>query len=283
MIYIFPSEISEILRNFAYGDYWKVFRINLQRQRYFIDIYDFCLIPLFFYFIKINNRFVLKVIPSVLIFSLTIFAFVSNFRSHILMLFASIFGLIFFGMQNRIKNLLLVLIFIFLITNLIPNQPGRKSTLDRILYPEEEEYKTLETRYYLWDKSMELGLNYPINGIGLGNFYEYLPTSKKLISTFEFYKNLIEITYIHPHNIFFETIAETGFLGLVSVIMLISHFAIKDLTKLKYSERFNTYAVISFWSLLSFSLFNPVNSLIYQNLLWTLRAIIERTHNEKFE
>ncbi|OGH16139.1 MAG: hypothetical protein A3C30_02905 [Candidatus Levybacteria bacterium RIFCSPHIGHO2_02_FULL_40_18] len=80
-----------------------------------------------------------------------------------------------------------------------------------------------------------------------------------------------------PHNVFASTFAETGFLGLGSLVLLLLYFLQKDIGIMKSSNDLSKTFVVSFWTLFVFALLNPSSSIIYQTLFWLLRALIEKS------
>jgi len=79
------------------------------------------------------------------------------------------------------------------------------------------------------------------------------------------------------HNLLVTTLAETGILGFLAIILLLLNFLSKDLYNLfKEKSDLKNAVIISFWTLMLFSLFNPHMIIRFYVLFWLYRIIIER-------
>ncbi|MCM8787965.1 MAG: O-antigen ligase family protein, partial [Candidatus Omnitrophica bacterium] len=149
------------------------------------------------------------------------------------------------------------------------------NTIERIIEPSETETKTITTRFDWWRQSIEMGLSSPFFGIGLNNFYEYLSPKIKITNALFGSRNkLPQITATHPHSIFFQTFAETGFLGIISLTLLLGYFVKKDFEVFRKKNISCNLMIVSFWSLFLFGVFNPPITLQYIILFWFLRVLI---------
>lgn len=281
-IYFQPAAILSTLKNFIYGQYWDVLFMNYQRERYFIDIYDSALIPFLLYFFYTSRDRIYKITSLLIIFAVSFFALISNFRSQFIMvLFSLVLGLhIFFRKLSSYGLQIVILLFILYTGYVISATYFGSNSLDRLITPGEDEYATITKRTYLWKQSIDMVSLSPFFGIGLGNFYDYLPTSKKLnLSVFRWVNDLQMISETHPHNIFFSALAETGYIGLLSLILLIIYFIKTDYKYMKFHNPIISSTIIGFWSLFIFALLNPPVTLPYISLFWIFRAII--TNSER--
>ncbi|MCM8807840.1 MAG: O-antigen ligase family protein [Candidatus Omnitrophica bacterium] len=100
-------------------------------------------------------------------------------------------------------------------------------------------------RVYYWKATWKMILYKPILGIGAENFQYYFPK----------YKLPEGLEVKHAHNLFFETAAETGFLG----ISLLFIFLVMVILKGFKNEKFRNFNFGISYSLISFLLHNFVD------------------------
>lgn len=96
----------------------------------------------------------------------------------------------------------------------------------------------------LWKASIKIGLDNPIFGVGPKNSFKYCG----LIETAGLLKEQLGLDECiwHSHNLYMQTIAETGFLGL-ALFSLIVFYLIKMATKHnKYNDEYNLIPLIFF-------------------------------------
>jgi hypothetical protein len=287
IIYFFPNWLK-IFQFFIYEKYLDVLRVNLWRNRYFIEFLDFALLPFIFYqFFLFENNYkstsqrIKKITIGIVLFSFSIFfALISNFRTHILMLFFSlifVFLFIFNKKTNlRIKSLI-IFFFLFFSLNFIVKNFFIKTTFERFNL-QEEELGSIIGRFKMWDYAKEMFFSKTLIGVGLGNYYDYLPNKEKItFSLFEFSKLLNQVTLIDPHNIFFSLLSQAGILSNVFLLALIFYFLKKDYSFIKINDNklnlIKTF-IISFWSIFLYSLINPGITFHFWALFFVFRAVI---------
>lgn len=276
ILYFKPEHLFEFLKTILASQYLQDFEINSARGRFFIDIFDAALIPIILILLTRFKDIYKKLVLAVIMLFMIFFAFLSNFRTQTIIMFVALItgGSIFL---NNIKRFLicLFLLFILLTTiNLIAVSSQHSIALDRIFSPVEEDYITIFDRFYYWGKAIDMGLSSPIIGIGLGNYFDYLSKNNSLfLSTLG--KDFFKITWIHPHNIFLGTFAETGLFGLITILVILILFARHDLKRFNEKNNIQIKLIISsFWLLFVFSLINPSTSLSFYGLFWLLRGLI---------
>ncbi len=126
--------------------------------------------------------------------------------------------------------------------------------------------------------SIELFRLYPVTGVGLGNYilYNDSPSICSYYVTKNYQKTYWKLVAYSPHNIFFQTLSETGFLGTASFVLLMGFFLVRDSRYLKYSKvTLITGLVIASWTIIVYCLFNPSYSLFVFGWFWFLRGLIE--------
>ncbi len=274
----FEGSIFDVIKNFFTEGYLKDFEINANRNRYFVDSYDAALLPILLIFVtKIKNIFGRLAILFVSL-SVSVFVFLSNFRAQLVVLFLSVFaatGIYSRRLVNFLKLLPVILVTLYLV-NLITVTSIGYNALDRLIAPQSIDYLTVSDRFYYWGLASDMGFSSPVFGIGLGNFFDYLPGNKSVnLSLFDAQNDFFKITWVHPHNVFFGLFAETGFLGLISYLVMIIFFAWSDLLFFfKKRDLAIRLIIISFWLIFTFSLINPPISLSYLGIFWLIRGLI---------
>lgn len=293
VIYFKPMPFYEILSLLANDKYWNVVTTNADRGKYFIEVYTISFLPILLYFVFLQKKLLMKIIYFLTIIASVFFAFVSEFRTHILVL---VFGVIssavmyvfqfrkkIFSDELRLQTAAVIVLSVFLVLILSNSHMLgiTNSSIERIVYPEAGDVTSLETRFWMWQQAYDMSLAYPFFGVGLGNYYDnlYLPSNVS-ISIFEWRNRLREITLIDPHNIFFKILSETGFVGLISFIVLLCSFLYYDSKLLLNKQlRLSHYLICSFWSFVLYVLFNPSVTIQFLSSFWLLRVLIIQTNN----
>lgn len=272
LIYFFP-DFFYLLRPLFYGPYWENFDVNFMRYRYFVDIFDFSLVPILLYMTSINLWF----FPA--LFLLFFFAAVSGFRSHILSYGLGLIAYFLRYKQSFVKRflapsaLVVSLFLAYLLFN--QHQVSQLTAITRILDDPAEVQATLTGRLELWGRAWEVGSAYPLTGVGLGNFYLYTVKPTRYLQLSNLNARLERITTFNPHNIFFSTFAETGLIGLAGFTLMIFYWFLRDLKFFPRMESLGAAYVLSFWALFSYSVLNPtMTAAQYTVLFWLFRGII---------
>lgn len=265
-----------------YDKYLNFIELQAQRQRFFIEVYDIVLLPLIIYLSIREKKFANSFVLILLLNFAILFAFLSNYR---ILLGVSLFGFLFsiFLFKTFIKHKVFILIFALFLTyyfgSFIANRETGFSVVNRVLIEREEDIKSIQSRFYFWDKAVEMGRSSSFFGIGLGNYYDNLsPKYIVKLSFFDPKNNLMKVTAINPHNIFFSVFAETGLVGLLALICLLTVFIFFDIRLLKKNHPLGNSLIVSFWALFMFSLVGPTFDLQYQTLYWLLRGLIYKSN-----
>lgn len=277
IIYFQPMLLVRVLQQFLYESYWEVLRLNLERERFFVDIYDAALLPLIFMLALKVRRLKDKLLHGLLMAVVTFFALVSNFRTQLLMALFSLLISFALLLHRNVKKIAYVFIFllVFYIGFKVSLRIVGYNAFDRLLLQETEDVRTITGRFEHWQESIEMANGSPLLGVGLGNYYDNLSTKTVFTTSILNWKNTLgRITATHPHSIFFGTLAETGYLGLLSYLALLLYFFITDLKYLQLKKQAPLPFIISFWSLSIYAAFNPPVTLPYFLLFWLLRVFI---------
>lgn len=281
IMFLAPGLFQSLGSLLIYKKHFELVSINLSRARLFIETYDEIAIPfLFLLFGRYKKRwqrvliftiFLLTVMPSLL----------SNFRSRVLMLVFALFtSFLFLSGKELVSKLGFLVSFLVLswFSVVVLNSIFGFSFLDRFaLQDKREDVQTIESRVENIETSANIGLAYPLFGVGLGNYYEYLPTSKKTRAfLFNWINRESEIASTNPHNIFAQILTETGLASMLFYAGMLGYFAYGDfrtLFKRKEGQTGKAF-IISFWTLFLYSLFNPTTTLTYNTFFWVIRGII---------
>ncbi len=152
------------------------------------------------------------------------------------------------------------------------------SMVDRVLLKSNyDDVQSLNSRWQGITQSFELGMQYPVTGVGLGNYFDFLPTyTRNSVFSLSNYYGGVWISSLNPHNIFAQIVAETGLLGLGYYLFMLGMFLKTDWRIYRLDKRndFALASIIAFWTLFSYSLFNPTTTLTYNTLFWILRGAI---------
>src|SRR3989339_2207899 len=278
IIYFQPEFLIKIVQRFLYESYWDVLNLNLKRERFFVDIYDAALLPLIIALSLKTQRRSARLIYVLLMISVAFFAFVSNFRTQLIMtIFSLLSSLILLLNKNRVIFTVLFL-FVFYIGIIISIKIVGYNTLSRVLLQEAEDIQTITGRFEHWRRSLDMVNSSPYVGVGLGNYYDNLNSKTTFTTSIFNWKNTLgRITATHPHSVFFGTVSETGYLGLFSYILLLLYFLITDYKNILKKNKSAIPSIISFWSLSIYAAFNPPVTLPYFFIFWLLRVFIIKT------
>jgi len=280
ILYFDIQFLLQLVKPVLQEKYLDFITIQAIRNRYFIEIYDTALIPLYLLFLtKIKSHYK-KTILALIILTMMFFSILSNYRIHLLVTVVSFILTLLIVLKAEIPkifSLLLIIASIMLIyiASLFSYKITKTSVIDRSLLSSSHDIKTITGRLNYWSKATEIGLSHPYFGIGLGHYYDYFyPKYSKSISFSDVKEKLMKVTAIHPHNIFFAHLAESGFFGLISYIVMIVVFFASDQSSWKNGNLYSKSSILSFWSLFLFSIVGPTYDLTYQTLFWLLRGLI---------
>jgi len=272
---IYSNNIKELLSTIIYQKHFNLVLAKLEIQgRLYIDSYDEILIPLLF--IENNLSWVVKLFLIVLI---SFFSYLSNIRSRILMLFISFFLSLFFIKKISFGKIFIT-VFIFLTLGFLASRFSfyflKESFIDRIFFAEEsKDIKPINFRKNQLFKSFEMG-KISLFGTGLGNYYDNLSNQEKFGNSLLFQSNLLnQSAQEYVHNIFGLIISESGYLSFIIFLLILFYFIKTDLKiLLENKDNYKKAIIISFWSLFSYGLFNPIVPASYQFVFWGLRGFL---------
>jgi O-antigen ligase len=281
LAYFHPSFISDYLKGFFNERYWDFFTYQTNRGRFFGEFFDEVSLPFIFYFLTSAKKSSNKLILNLFICAIFFITFVSSWRSKsILLLFAFIGSIIiYFKQMKRILIFQILMLYILLtFANFISLEKVGQNILDRFIFTDYQEVRIVKSRFTYLIEALNMGLESPLFGVGLGNYYDNLSVSSKMENQSPgYYLSRKFIVIDDPHNIFISTFATTGFFGLFSLILLILYFLYHDTIRFLTSNQLLLKAsMVSFWSLFVYALFNPWMYFAYLMFFMFLRGYIEK-------
>lgn len=275
-----PGLFIKIARQFVHPGVIDIVTSNLVRGRIYFEFYDEITIPILFYgYFLLGKNSRLRILSFFLVLAIVFISFFSNIRTRFLVtVFALVSSFIIFReyfSRNAVKIIsaaVAIPVIIFLGYKLVVSNVGF-SVIDRFLLQDKvEDEDTISFRFGMIEQSIDMGNSHMLTGVGLGNFYEYIPTNLKNKS---FQQKASINALLYPHNIFAQAYAETGLPGLITLIALTSYFLVKDRFVFKGNGVLKKAAAVSFWSLFIYALLNPPTPLTFYANFFILRSIIE--------
>lgn len=149
----------------------------------------------------------------------------SNYRGRILIGLIS-FMLVIFVNRSRSIRLIFLTLFITASLGVFLNET---SFLTRYTFQNSKDVDTIVDRLNYSGKAMSLFLDNPLVGVGLGNYPIYSNTVR-LYSASGDQNNSVSInSFENPHNFIVTMLAETGVLGTLTFLLIVSIFIYVDL------------------------------------------------------
>lgn len=277
--YLFPYIFLDLSKLFFNEQYLLFFEYQYGRGRMFGDTLNEAFLPLLFFYT--NSKSLFKSTSSLLGILLNFFSmFVSGWRTKVVIfIFSLATSFIMFGKKYMHLVLLgiLILIGVFVFLNNALATIGQPSVIDRFVDVDAIESKNNTSRIRYWKEATDMGLSSPLFGVGLGNYFDNLSQNSKLQNMNNaYYQNQRFILIDDPHNLFFSAFANTGFIGLSSLCLLVGYFLLTDLKFLFSENKLAQGFILTFWSLFIFAFFNPWMYFSYLALFWLLRGVIEK-------
>lgn len=277
----FPQAFAVFGERFVYAPHLELVNINIQRGRLFVETYDEIAIPFVLLLLSSARKTKSKLFFLSLLAAIIIPGLLSNFRTRILMLVFSL-GASFFLILKTSKKVKIALLGGVLVlgalTHIVSSAIFGFSYLSRVaLENQEEDVSPIGGRLENFKNAVAMGLSRPFSGVGLGGYSLYIPEGRKSVFSLglnPFRKKQAEIASTNPHNIFAQTLSETGLISLVFFLFVLGVFLKGDLRIVKQGDKERVALVISFWTLFAYSVFNPSTTLGYNGLFWILRAAL---------
>lgn len=280
ILFVAPNAFLAAGEPFLHPDYLELIRLNIDRKRIYFEVYDEALIPIVFY-LAFKPKAKRKGTSILYLVSLSVFSFVSNFRTRFLMLLFALTGSFAAFLRHFAKTIIPVIgalaALIFFVYSLMFRNVGFTVIERFALEDKYEDVKTVTNRLENWQQAANIGLSAPLTGVGLGNYFDYLEESDKhTYSVFQQKQREFQYAAFYPHNIFFKAMAETGVIGVALLIGMFLYFLKEDLKILSGKNMLAKALVVGFWTLVMHSLFNPSFTAKYQVSFWLFRVLVEK-------
>ena len=258
-------------------------KINLMRERTVSSIFVGSLVGVFVYFFNKTDKLRWKIVNVGLILFIGGVIFLSNWRGRFLVFVINVFLSIVvlgakFNWKKVLKNGALVLVFMLSIFWLADQYRLDKfgySLLDRFWKPDSaEDIGTIKWRVKAFGDAVAMSKG-KLFGVGLGQFYNYTTLKSNMNRVFYDGVYLDDSSEHGPHNLFFQFLAETGYVGLFWLIWGLVYFGWRDVCLMKKGESLNkNLLVVLFWGVVLAVQFDPATSLEFFVLFLGLRGLL---------
>ena len=189
--------------------------------------FAFCLFVLSFIYKNYNQVFIKTFVPLLFV----IISFLIGERSNFIKTFIIISLFVFFiydiNIKYKISFILISILFFTLFINLNPYYKTRYFNQIKVIFKDDGLNKYLrESKYGAHYKvAKEIFKNYPVFGVGIKNFRieSYNEKYKGILNSDDFkspYNNWTGGT-VHPHQIHYELLSETGLFGYLTFFLVI--------------------------------------------------------------
>lgn len=272
---IYGKNVFFILENLVYQKHFDLVSYNLHRGRIYMDVYDEAFLPLIVLILQTKKK--LNIFLAVVsLFFISAFAFLSNFRTRILMLMIGLISSFVILQKVTIKKIgyfFVFIIFVGFIVSFLSSFKWGYSFYDRFLFSNiRTDIQTVFSRYEQIGNALDMGFVSPF-GVGLGNYYDILITQRGAYYAY-ITSDSKSTAYQNIHNNFAIIIAESGYITFIFYFLLMAKFAAMDYKTLGGKDMYKKSFVISFWMLFFFGLFNPPIPGSYQILFWGIRGLL---------
>ena len=278
ILYFNPDFYTFLGQIFIYENVLNITETNYDVGKLFDDSYIEIVIPVIFYFLSTSTYFYKIIISSGIFILFAMLSFISNFRYRLVaFFFSSIFSFVA-ALQKLNKYLLLLLtamvpiILFFYLDSFILHR-NNYTIVDRFLLEDESDVNSITWRVEMYYESITMAKN-NFWGVGLGNFYDNLSDNSPTFSNPVSKAISLGALTSGSHNIFFHTLAESGFIGLISLILLLGYYALMDIQILKSNDLQKKILSGSFWTLIIIAQFFPAINLTFYVLFFLLRSLI---------
>jgi len=282
---VFRTQFIEVFKHFFQQEVVDAYMINIDRGRSSFESNNELFIPFFLFSGSASLLFKYKYMGIGL---LTIFLSVfSNNRTRFISVLFALGAYFYFVIGKRVKNTIKIVVFlcvfIFVIgtATLASRSMNELTIFSRFTLDEtSSDYASQNFRIESLKQSISIALQKPITGIGLGNYYYFnliKGVNYKDSTTAKSYERRYheQVNY-SPHNIFAQTLAETGFLGFISLMMILIYFLRRDFFLIVVKKKLESFQyIIASWIVFISMFLNPPQTLFINGWFWFLRGIVE--------
>lgn len=275
---LYPDNTLQLVKNFFPKNLMQTTRFHYEINNKLYSSFPLEILPPILFLDFLTNKKIAKKISAYLyLIIIFILAFASNFRYRFAGYFFSILSSVILFRQSIGKVCLHMFVYTLIFGYIFFNfftYFTKTTIVNRFTDPEEYgKYSTMAFRLKMYATAFELGRD-KLFGVGLGNMYDYV--QKNLVVHIGINKELTQLSFMGgAHNIFLQIYAETGFFGLLILIILLIFWLIKDLTL--FRERVlkeKIVYVLMFWTLVFISQFIPAYNITFFIFFFLLRGLI---------
>lgn len=287
---LFHAQILTLLNSVIQQEVLFYYHFNALRGRYHLDLGTELFIPMFVFETirsmrtKNTQKGIIYMACILLLIGAAVF---SNYRRRVIIALVSVTIAIILELKHSLKNrrivwnpiiiglpitILLTVVFSAIISLYVFNF----NVFNRLLLEDKRaDIKTIDFRVDSFFRSLDIANTSPVLGTGLGNYQLFLPQKKEVVLNNEYVKAHYEESANSPHSIVSQTLAESGYLGLLLLFIMITVFAKNDISILMMKKWFPAYPyVISFWGLFLYALFSPFDTVFKTGWFWFIRGIL---------
>jgi O-antigen ligase len=274
----FSREGIFIFKDIIYHNHLSIIEANLNTNKIHDNSYVEIVIPFLFFALTKQKRSDYRIIIIVLIICFGVLSLISNFRYRFIVYLSAIIGSVFYVIKKQLSTtpIISIIITIILLLQQVLNSNSISTAFNRLLIEDKNrDYSSIVWRLDMFEESLKMARNNYF-GVGLGNFFEILPTSQKKLTTLPETRKTIALGALNsgPHNIFFQTMAESGLIGLVTFIVLLGFYFYRDFLRKKIRNSLEKTLIMMFWLLILTIQFFPAINIHYFILFFTLRALV---------
>jgi len=286
----FSPQFVNFLYKFIHPSVLDIFVFNVNRGRLYFESYGEVFLPIILYLFFKEKLLFKKIIYWLVVLGIILLAFWSNYRDRFVVVCFSLFTTLMIFRKDifkiKIKQNVIFLfatVLIFIGGFFYIYQTRGYSVIDRLLLQDkEEDISSLVSRGILINEAVSIGRQFPLLGVGIGNYYDHLPSFMKnqryrMIGQ---NRNFLDATLLYPHNLFVQIFVETGLLGLLFFLFILGVFIKKDFKILKSKNDLYKALIVSFWALILYAMFNPRTYLTFYTNFFVLRVLIEIFGNQ---
>ena len=211
----------------------------------------------------------LKIFAVISLLIVTFTLIITQSRGALAALVISAAGAIFYYGQNRKRVFIAVLLLVATVfTAMSVYTPQTINRLARIAQYEDVSRYGERGRIYVWQGSWDMYKDYPIFGVGHGNFNQvynekYMP------------KEATEFGLPHAHNVILASLSETGIVGTIGFLTLLVH-QLRFVSKQRFKRTGNIYPDMMFFAIVIMLIHGIVDTMFhvdsYARYYWILWA-----------
>jgi len=273
-----------IKENFA-----QLIQANIERGRPYISFFNELSVPILLYWIIQKRNYapiypnLRKAFPYILLVTLIILALLSNWRIRIVLYIFCFFSLFLLIKKIDIGKTIRVFLFIFIIgvsvfilypyASNIQYVSGRFFSDINIPEAISDPTNLLTSRSVLIKKALDVGLAYPITGVGFDHFYNFFHKSRAIAIHNDSLSNEV---FHSPHNLLLTNFVESGFPGLILISLLLFIYMSDDYKSLKNFKEYDLKVVliVQFWGIVIYSMVHPTDSKEFLYLFFFIRGLL---------